>query len=76
MPIFEYRCRKCGVEFETLVKQRDEKVKCAECGSEELERKLTTFSASVKSSSSGCAKREVCPAAAGGCGCASSCCSH
>ena len=33
MPIYEYKCRKCGAEFEQLLKRADEKVNCPECGS-------------------------------------------
>ncbi len=33
MPIFEYRCEKCGVVFEKLLFSGDsESVKCPECG--------------------------------------------
>ena len=32
MPIFEYRCEKCGEEFERLVPKADAKVHCEKCG--------------------------------------------
>lgn len=43
MPIFEFRCRKCGRSFEVLLLRRDEKVKCPDCGSEDLDRLLSSF---------------------------------
>lgn len=33
MPIFEYKCPKCNIEFEKLVFGKDE-VTCPQCGSE------------------------------------------
>ena len=35
MPIYEYRCRKCGEDFEVLFRNRDEKmsVACPKCES-------------------------------------------
>lgn len=44
MPIFEYACRACGHEFETLVRGA-ETPSCASCGSPELEKKLSVFAA-------------------------------
>ena len=44
MPIFEYACRACGHEFETLVRAADTP-SCASCGSEVLDKKLSVFSA-------------------------------
>ena len=42
MPIYEYRCDKCGCEQEHIVKNSEQKVKCKECGSKKLERKFPT----------------------------------
>jgi len=44
MPIFEYACRACGHEFETLVRAADTP-SCAQCSSADLEKKLSVFSA-------------------------------
>jgi putative FmdB family regulatory protein len=44
MPIFEYACRACGHEFETLVRASDTP-SCASCGSEALDKKLSVFAA-------------------------------
>jgi putative FmdB family regulatory protein len=44
MPIFEYACRACGNEFETLVRG-SEVPSCASCGSPQLDKKLSVFAA-------------------------------
>jgi putative FmdB family regulatory protein len=44
MPIYEYACRACGHEFETLVRAA-ETPSCARCASPELEKKLSVFAA-------------------------------
>jgi putative FmdB family regulatory protein len=41
MPIYEYRCRTCDKEFETLVFRADEKVSCPGCNGEEVERMMS-----------------------------------
>ncbi len=43
MPIYEFRCLRCGNTFELLkLKSNEEiKMKCPECGSEEIERALS-----------------------------------
>jgi putative FmdB family regulatory protein len=52
MPLYEYQCKKCERKFETLVSLRelDRPVKCPYCDSEEADRLISTFSASVGSS--------------------------
>ena len=40
MPIYEYRCAKCGHEFEALVR-RTETPRCEKCGAAEPERLLS-----------------------------------
>lgn len=60
MPIFEYKCKKCGQKFEKLVFGK-EKIKCPNCGSTSLTKLFSTFSVSTKSESrnSSC-QGEVC----------------
>jgi putative FmdB family regulatory protein len=45
MPIFEYRCRKCGSEFEEIESyaDRDRPHECPCCGAKNSERKLSVF---------------------------------
>jgi len=47
MPLFEFRCRGCGHEFEALVRPQDASPpRCASCQGTDLERLLTTFAVS------------------------------
>jgi putative FmdB family regulatory protein len=54
MPIFEYRCTKCGNHFEKLQKgdalQRNE---CPKCHSPEVTRELSSFSSASSRESCG-----------------------
>ncbi len=42
MPIYEYRCDKCGEEFEKLVFGTTE-VECPKCNSKEITKKFSVF---------------------------------
>ena len=42
MPIYEYRCRSCGREFEALVRS-GEQASCPGCRSADLERLISMF---------------------------------
>lgn len=61
MPIYEYACRSCGHEFETLVRA-SETPSCVKCASAELEKKLSVFAAQSP------AQAEAAPTACGTCG--------
>jgi len=67
MPIFEYACRACGHEFETLVRG-GETPACERCTSAELEKKLSVF-ASPANSDTGAAPCGTCghPGGPGSC---------
>ena len=55
MPIYEYRCRTCGHDFEALV--RDAKTPpCPDCSSEDVERLLSLFAVSSESTRAGSLK--------------------
>jgi putative FmdB family regulatory protein len=45
MPLYEYRCRTCDLEFETLV-QGSAKPVCPGCDGKKLEKKLSVFAVS------------------------------
>ncbi len=51
MPLYEYRCEKCGKSFEKLrrMQDADEPLQCPDCRSGEVKRLFSTFS------SKGCA---------------------
>lgn len=48
MPIYGYACKKCGHDFETLVRASDTPA-CPSCGSAELERQLSLIATPSKS---------------------------
>jgi putative FmdB family regulatory protein len=54
MPIYEYRCQKCGIVFEKIqiTKEGEEPLKCPTCGADSPERVLSGFSSSKSSESS------------------------
>lgn len=43
MPIYEFDCKKCGAAFEKLVRNREEKVTCPECGARTVEKRFSLF---------------------------------
>lgn len=48
MPIYEYRCPKCGHEFEKLVAMsaKAEDITCPKCAQRGVEKKMSLFGAS------------------------------
>jgi putative FmdB family regulatory protein len=54
MPIYEYRCRKCGEVFERFLKvnERGDSLTCPYCGEHKPEKILSRFSSSKGSESS------------------------
>ena len=57
MPIYEYRCRKCGEKFELKLGffHTRKSIKCPKCGDEDPERVYSAFSRG--SSDSSCSPR-------------------
>jgi putative FmdB family regulatory protein len=53
MPIFEYRCRECGAQFEKIVRSAAEHVICESCQSKKVEQLLSVFTVSAASGSTG-----------------------
>ena len=49
MPLFEYHCPSCTKQFETLVRE-DTVPACPSCGATELDKLLSAFAVSAKSS--------------------------
>lgn len=45
MPIYEYRCNDCGIEFSLLILNRKEamRVECTSCGNVDISRLLSRF---------------------------------
>jgi putative FmdB family regulatory protein len=63
MPLFEYVCRDCQHQFETLVTASRQPV-CPVCDSRELEKQLSVFAVGAKSD----AGRAAAPGPCGTCG--------
>jgi putative FmdB family regulatory protein len=55
VPIYEYICNKCGREFTALLMSSNKKVNCPTpgCESEDVKKKLSTFSCVVAGGTSG-----------------------
>ena len=55
MPIFEFKCRKCGEPFEVLFRSRDDNaaIVCPKCGSKKAERLLSAFAGKIGNTSAG-----------------------
>ncbi|HEY3278273.1 MAG TPA: zinc ribbon domain-containing protein [Syntrophorhabdaceae bacterium] len=47
MPIYEYRCEKCGAVHEMLLLGREEKPACKSCGSDDLTKLMSAPNISV-----------------------------
>ena len=63
MPIYEYKCERCGQDCELLVNRSAEiKPACPGCGSTELKKKIS------RPASGGCACGGSCSGNCGGCG--------
>ena len=65
MPIFEYECRDCHQQFETLVRSSTVP-ECPSCHSHDLEKQLSVFATSA-SESAGPSAADF-PSACGSCG--------
>ncbi len=52
MPIYEYRCDKCGGQFELLVRA-DTRPACPQCGSAKVEKLFSAFAAHAHSGDAG-----------------------
>ncbi len=63
MPLYEYRCRRCGERFEVLQRlgAKGEELPCPHCGEEGPERVLSTFAAGgTREGSSGASAAACC----------------
>ena len=70
MPLYEFQCAKCDVEFEELVmSSRPDtlaQVTCPVCGSHKVNKKVSTIASSVKSASTSTSKSSNCAPSGGG----------
>jgi len=68
MPIYEYRCERCGQVNEFLILTKQEQVHCKQCGGKDLKRLLSAHNTSSSSS-----RRLPEPGSGGCCGTPNSC---
>jgi len=57
MPLYEYRCKECGFEFEKMMSfsQSDKLPECPSCKSQDTRKQMSTFASKGNAaSSSGC----------------------
>jgi putative FmdB family regulatory protein len=49
MPLYEFECDKCGVDFEELVRSSTavDEVTCPKCGERQVHKKVSTFASRV-----------------------------
>jgi putative FmdB family regulatory protein len=55
--MYEFVCRECGAEFEELLTHAEleaGEVSCPECGSDKVERQLSSFASGGGSAGGGC----------------------
>lgn len=73
MPMYEYGCLACNSHFDRLrrMEQDDAGVTCPHCGGEQVRRRLSTFAAHTRGTTSSVAEPVV--ASTGG-GCGAGCC--
>ncbi len=69
MPIYEYSCCHCNKDFEEIVRSSRERIKCPECASEQVERKLSVFSSPASHAESTPVGGGCGGCTPGGCGC-------
>ncbi|MFC2060987.1 zinc ribbon domain-containing protein [Elusimicrobiota bacterium] len=76
MPVYEYKCTKCGDKFEfLLLPGREDKVVCPKCASGDIEKQLTVFRSTKNSrSSSGADAQGTCCGMSNPCDSPKKCC--
>jgi putative FmdB family regulatory protein len=64
MPIYEFKCRKCGETFDVLFRSRDEKlaVACPKCKSTRAQRQMSAFAGKIGNTGAGGASCGSCAA--------------
>ena len=69
MPLYEYECCDCGEEFEVLVLDSGEIIKCVSCDSQNIGKQFSTFGLGGSDGST-----EISESGDSGCCSQSSCC--
>ncbi|MBQ9873629.1 MAG: zinc ribbon domain-containing protein [Thermoguttaceae bacterium] len=77
MPIYEYKCEKCGKAFEELVRNASETPNCPSCGSNEVAKRMSAPASGSSGESDPCGGCEYGGGKSSGghsCGCGCGCC--
>ncbi|HSK29871.1 MAG TPA: zinc ribbon domain-containing protein [Candidatus Limnocylindria bacterium] len=69
MPIFEYRCRRCDRQFESIVLSSRERISCPSCGSTAVEKQFSVFSARLSGNEATSPSSGACAGTPQTCGC-------
>jgi putative FmdB family regulatory protein len=69
MPIYEYRCRACGKDFEKYVHATPTTVACPSCSGDDVMRKLSVFGLRADGGAVAAARQGGGGCCAGGCSC-------
>jgi putative FmdB family regulatory protein len=75
MPIYEYRCEKCGEVSEVLILGEQEAPVCAQCGSGDLVKLMSAHNTPGSSRPFAAPAAGGCCGSPGSCGTPGSCCS-
>ena len=76
VPIYEYRCEKCGEVTELLVMNKEEAPTCKACGSETVTKLMSAHNTSVSPSSFSVPATGSCCGSPNSCGSPGSCCTN
>ncbi len=75
MPIYEYRCEKCGQVSEFIILGKEERLQCKKCGSDRLSKMLSAHNVSSGSAERIPRPSGSCCGSPNSCGAPGSCCS-
>jgi len=55
MPMFEYKCKKCGTVFEQIISAKDSnaEISCTKCGSKMVQKVISAASLKLSTNSAG-----------------------
>ena len=61
MPLFEFRCKKCGAVTEVLVRRAEDEVavECSQCGSRRVDKMLSAHAVGSSGAKPACGVREM-----------------
>jgi putative FmdB family regulatory protein len=77
MPIYEYRCKKCGSTFEEIIQgDRNREIPCPRCGNQSTEKIISVIGGIAMGKSSGSYCNSQCPGISNCASAGHGCCQH